>query len=1332
MFSTGLFRLLAISALIALAMSLALPTPATSADGDDNEFPVPEKPELAYPNLGSTLDQLVTMVEKGEASAKQAAEDAPVHQEESVAVTIYLSENVADVVKFLEDNGASPRNVGEDYIEAYVPVSLLGQVSEQPGVIRVREIIPPEPAQTNQQVAGHGPPVHGSMPWNQAGYDGQGVKVGVIDLEFSFNDFAGLTGTELPSTVQARCYTSLGRFTSNLSNCGNALVGSNHGTRLAEAVMDIAPEASLYIATSWSKGDTRSTVDWMLSQGVSVIVHGVNYVFDGPGDGTSPFGDSPLKTVDRAVAGGIVWVNAAGNEADSTWFGNYSNRDSDDWIEFDNGDIEANKIALSQGDVIRVQLRWEGVWGRENTDLDMVLYDSDINPVWYSGDYQTGPLAGDFPIPRDYMRYEVPSDGDYYLAIRHQSGLAPDWIQMVGWGTGTFEYHTENGSIGNPAESANHGMLAAGAAPWYDVNTIETSSSRGPTPDGRVKPDIVGADCGATALRPLNEYGDGFCGTSQAAPHVAGLAALVAQRFPTYTAVQVANYLKEHAEQRAAPDPNNTWGHGFAKLPPVSECSAGVAVANAAGNPGLVSDCEALLAARDSLAGTGTLNWSGSTAIGSWDGVTLGGSPPQVTKLVLRDSQLAGTIPLELGSLATLVELDLGDNRLTGPIPSALASLTNLEILSLTRNQLSGSIPPGFSGLTSLEILALGGNQLAGPIPTWMGSLTNLQGLYLWGNQLTGPIPSQLASLTKLERLSLSDNQLTGLVPTWLGSLTNLEWLYLSENRLTGPVPPELGSLTNLQRLRLSDNQLTGMIPTELGSLTNLEGLYLWGNQLTGQIPSQLASLTKLERLSLSDNQLTGSVPSWLGSFTNLEWLYMSRNQLTGQIPSQLASLTKLERLSLYDNQLSGPVPTWLGSLTNLEWLYLSENRLTGMIPTELGSLTNLEELFLSGNQLTGCIPSGIAGVANNDLDQLALPFCAGASGAPTMETVTPGADFLTVTWTAASVAGGTAITAYDLRYIESAASDKSDANWSIVDNAWTTGSGALSYQISGLTSGTQYDVQVRGVTAAGDGRWSAAVAGTPATWAAIRSFSPPSVGPGGQVVATIAASGFGPFGQVTETLPPGFDYVSSSQPDTSVTVDDRKVSFILLGETQFTYTVTAPSAAGTYSFSGVLTNSDGQEVPVGGALMMRVGGLPSISVSRAAGSEDTKVRPGSPVSLTATFSRPVSGFTIDDITVGNGAVSNFAGSGAVHTFDVTPNAIGEVTVDIAAGVAQDADGNGNAATPRFSLGITYDDDDDGGINKAEAIAAIRDYFKGLITKAQAIVVIRLYFAPPR
>ncbi len=115
------------------------------AGGDDQAPPLPEKGELKYPNLGSRLDGLVASVEARETTAQDAAADTPVHSGESVAVTIYLSGNVDEVVAFLEDNGGDPRNAGEDYIEAYVPVPLLGAVSEQPGVIRVREIIPPQP-----------------------------------------------------------------------------------------------------------------------------------------------------------------------------------------------------------------------------------------------------------------------------------------------------------------------------------------------------------------------------------------------------------------------------------------------------------------------------------------------------------------------------------------------------------------------------------------------------------------------------------------------------------------------------------------------------------------------------------------------------------------------------------------------------------------------------------------------------------------------------------------------------------------------------------------------------------------------------------------------------------------------------------------------------------------------------------------------------------------------------------------------------------------------------------------------------------------------------------
>ena len=941
--------------------------PAATGDGEDIEITLPEKTELKYPNLGSRLDQLVAGVEEGEASAREAAEDAPVHQEESVAVTIYLSGNVDGVVSFLEDNGGSPRNVGEDYIEAYVPVMLLGQVSEQPGVLRVREIVPAEEQQSTQRIAGQGPQAHGSSAWNQAGYSGQGVKVGVIDGYFGFNDFSSLMGTELPSTVHARCYTDAGRFTQNVADCADAVVGSDHGTLVAETVMDIAPDASLYIASPWSSGDRNSAVDWMVSQGVSVVVSAETFVFDGPGDGTSPFGDSPLRTVDRAVAGGIIWANAAGNGAQRTWFGPYSTVEVEDsrFLEFYGSDI-FNEMLLDAGDRITVQLRWDDSWRGASRNFDLLLWDSAAaETVAYSYDLQEG-RAGQ--VPYEELRYQVPRDGRYAVVVSHDSGGTPDWLQVTVWGVDSIEYYTESGSIGNPGESANPGMLAAGAAHWNNLRTIEPYSSRGPTPDRRVKPDIVGADCGATELLPLDVHGDGFCGTSQSAAHVAGMAVLVRQGFPHLTAAQVASYLEDNAEQRGSPDPNNTWGHGFAKLPlttPVVTCLTGGAVADPVNNPGLAVDCEVLLAAKDTLEGSATLDWSVGVPIDQWEGVTVGGTSRRVTGLTLGEKGLTGRIPAELGTLTSLEVLYLNDNELTGPIPAELGTLTSLKVLFLWGNQLTGPIPTWLGTLTSLEGLELSDNELTGPIPAELGNLTSLEELYLSGNELTGPIPAELGNLTSLQVLYLGGNQLTGPIPAELGTLTSLEVLYLHRNQLAGAIPAELGNLSDLSKLALGGNELTGPIPAELGNLTSLKELYLWGNELTGPIPAELGTLTSLKELYLGGNQLTGPIPTWLGTLTSLEGLELSDNELTGPIPAELGNLTSLGVLYLWGNQLTGMIPAELGTLTSLEVLSLGDNQLTGMIPAELGTLTSLEVLSLGDNQLTGPIPTWLGSFAN-------------------------------------------------------------------------------------------------------------------------------------------------------------------------------------------------------------------------------------------------------------------------------------------------------------------------------------------------------------------------------
>ena len=49
---------------------------------------------------------------------------------------------------------------------------------------------------------------------------------------------------------------------------------------------------------------------------------------------------------------------------------------------------------------------------------------------------------------------------------------------------------------------------------------------------------------------------------------------------------------------------------------------------------------------------------------------------------------------------------------------------------------------------------------------------------------------------------------------------------------------------------------------------------------------------------------------------------------------------------------------------------------MSGEIPASLTSLANMERLYIPRNQLTGCVPDGPRDVADNDLDELGLPYC--------------------------------------------------------------------------------------------------------------------------------------------------------------------------------------------------------------------------------------------------------------------------------------------------------------------------------------------------------------------
>ena len=370
-----------------------------------------------------------------------------------------------------------------------------------------------------------------------------------------------------------------------------------------------------------------------------------------------------------------------------------------------------------------------------------------------------------------------------------------------------------------------------------------------------------------------------------------------------------------------------------------------------------------------------------------------------------------------------------------------------------------------------------------------------------------------------------------------------------------------------------------------------------------------------------------------------------------------------------------------------------------------------------------------------------------------------PGDHSLTLNWRAPTETNKPVVTAYDLRYIPTGSDETVETEWTLREDVWTVGFSPLEYVLVDLTAGVQYDVQLRAVNAAGSGPWSATATGTPSTWGATRSFSQEYVPPGSQVTVNVHATGYGLYGQVIETLPPGFSYTGTDLVEDEVIISGQEVIFFLYrGEERFTYTVTAPGTwreqlptptplprsgaarkqvptqtppprhrgEGGYSFSGGLVNDNRLQQVVGGDSTIRVVAAPLVyAINHTA----TPVRIASPIPVTATFSEFVSGFALDDINAANAAVSNLTRDVRTYTFDVTPNAIGEVTVYIPAGAATDSWDNPSKAAPPLLLGLPYDDDHNGLISKDEAITAVMDYFAGDITKEQAIAVIILYFS---
>lgn len=428
----------------------------------------------------------------------------------------------------------------DDKVQAKVGREAIRTLAKREDVSFIRLPFRPDFAQGS--VVSEGLEIIEAQSWHQAGFQGEAVKVGIIDS--GFREFERLQGRELPpeGKVHAKSFRADGDIA--CTQCSRT--GQVHGLAVAEIVHDIAPQASLFLANFSTDVEMEAAVDWMMEQGVEVINTSFGFLTTGcPYEGRG-FLDPVFE---EARENGILWAASAGNEAQRHWAGPYSNPDEDRFMNFTEDDESQTLINLEPGERVTAILWWSDPCRRAPHDYDLVLEGENGDEIGRSS--RAGP-RNSWPI--EAVSVEVPERGTYHLKIEIVEGSADNKINLLMLNQRP-QFVVPEGSAGLTEPEMSQFVVSVGATDLQ--NRIEPFSSRGPTPDERVKPDIAAPD--RVSTRTFSQFG----GTSASSPHVVGAAALVKSAFPEFGPEQVQQFLADRAEDFGPPGPDGQYGAGL-------------------------------------------------------------------------------------------------------------------------------------------------------------------------------------------------------------------------------------------------------------------------------------------------------------------------------------------------------------------------------------------------------------------------------------------------------------------------------------------------------------------------------------------------------------------------------------------------------------------------------------------------------------------------------------------------------------------------------------------------------------------------------------------------
>jgi hypothetical protein len=319
--------------------------------------------------------------------------------------------------------------------------------------------------------------------WLGSGHHGQKMIIGILDN--GFGGLANAAGKRLPPSLTVA--------PSPIKNESP----TPHGTILAEIIMALTsgtptwtpqsqhPVLKLYNSNGFS--NFSAAVDQAIKDGVDIILYSQVWEFGGNFDGRGFIN----AVVNKAVSAGILWINAAGNYAESSWQGRLMiNPDQTASLPWQGRYIRMN--VKDPETPVKISLAWSDFaetkdW-RTYRDLDLALLDTSRRVINIAGKIQDGRDHGSDPAysahARETMAIMLPA-GDYLLRVdvksRNFDGYAR--IRLAADGPGvTFADKSMDASVMIPADNPN--VLTVGA----DDNA---ASSKGRTFGGISKPDVL-------------------------------------------------------------------------------------------------------------------------------------------------------------------------------------------------------------------------------------------------------------------------------------------------------------------------------------------------------------------------------------------------------------------------------------------------------------------------------------------------------------------------------------------------------------------------------------------------------------------------------------------------------------------------------------------------------------------------------------------------------------------------------------------------------------------------------------------------------------------------